>query len=186
MSDKPSSPFTGLGRDKALLRSTRQPEPQETVRAPDQNEGDTPPDRVAPLPDSERTLPGAAAPSADMPVQQTSIVPKSDSTIASKRDSKQASKLASVIAPVPDAPPPDVLIATIRKAVKVSGKEVSFNRLTPEEKRQLADIVYTYKRQGKRTSENEITRIAVNFILEDYHAHGEQSILARVIASLLA
>ena len=54
------------------------------------------------------------------------------------------------------------LIETIRKAVKVTGKEVSFSRLTPTEKSQLADIVYTYKRQGKKTSETEIARIAIN------------------------
>ena len=78
------------------------------------------------------------------------------------------------------------LIETIRKAVKVTGKEVSFARLTPAEKSQLADIVYTYKRQGKKTSETEIARIAINFILEDYRAHGEQSILGRVLERLFA
>ena len=73
----------------------------------------------------------------------------------------------------------------IRKAVKVPGKEVSFVRLTAEEKGQLADIVYTYKRQGKKTSENEINRIAINFLLEDYKNQGANSILARVMDSLL-
>jgi hypothetical protein len=78
------------------------------------------------------------------------------------------------------------LIESIRKAVKVPGKEVSFIRLTAAEKSQLADVVYTYKRQGKKTSENEINRIAINFLLADYREHGEQSILAGVIDSLLA
>jgi len=68
----------------------------------------------------------------------------------------------------------------------VAGKEVSFVRLSPEEKGELAEIVYTYKRQGRKTSENEINRIAVNFIVEDYKANGAQSILARVIDALLA
>ena len=58
--------------------------------------------------------------------------------------------------------------------------------MTPGEKAQLADIVYTYKRQGKKTSENEIHRIAMNYIMADYHAHGELSVLARVIDALLA
>lgn len=97
------------------------------------------------------------------------------------KDSKHDSKLASTIAHNQD----DV-IEMIRKAVKAPGKEVSFVRLTAEEKGHLADIVYTYKRQGKKTSENEINRIAINYILEDYRANGERSILARVIASLLA
>jgi hypothetical protein len=78
------------------------------------------------------------------------------------------------------------LIETIRKTVKVPGKEVSFVRLTPGEKGQLTDIVYTYKRRGQKTTENEINRIAVNLVLEDYKANGEASILARVINALLA
>ncbi len=77
-------------------------------------------------------------------------------------------------------------IEAIRKVVKAPGKEVSFVRLSPDEKGELADIVYTYKRQGKKTSENEINRIALNYILQDYKANGENSILAKVIAALIA
>ena len=77
-------------------------------------------------------------------------------------------------------------IEAIRKAVKVSGKEVAYIRLTPEEKQDVAEIVYTYTRQGKKTTENEVGRIALNYILIDYKAKGEQSILARVIDALLA
>jgi hypothetical protein len=107
--------------------------------------------------------------------------PPTTSKKSSNKDSKHASKLASTIASNQDD-----MIEMIRKAVKVPGKEVSFIRLTADEKGQLADIVYTYKRQGKKTSENEINRIAINYILEDYRANGERSVLARVIASLLA
>ena len=77
-------------------------------------------------------------------------------------------------------------IEAIRKAVKASGKEVAFIRLTREEKHSLADIVYTYKRQGKKTTENEVARIALNSLLIDYKANGERSMLARVIEALLA
>ena len=81
---------------------------------------------------------------------------------------------------------PDDVIESIRKTVKVTGKDVLFVRLTPEEKGQLADIVYTYKRQRKTTTETEIGRIAINYLVQDYHAAGAQSILARVIDALLA
>lgn len=81
---------------------------------------------------------------------------------------------------------PARLIETIRKAIKVPGREVSFVRLTPDEKAQLAEIVYHYKRQGKKTSENEINRIAINLMLQDYVTNGDASILARVIFALLA
>ncbi len=58
----------------------------------------------------------------------------------------------------------DTTIETIRKAVKQIGKEGATHRFTSKEKRDIADLIYTYKRQGIRTSENEITRIAINFM----------------------
>jgi hypothetical protein len=70
--------------------------------------------------------------------------------------------------------------------VKQTGREVSFVRLSPEEKGRLADIVYTYRRQGRKTTENELNRIAINALLDDYDAHGAQSVLARVLDALHA
>jgi hypothetical protein len=81
---------------------------------------------------------------------------------------------------------PYTVIDGIRKTLKTPGREVAFIRLTPEEKGALADIVYTYKRQGRKTSETEINRIAVNYIIEDYRTNGANSIVARVMEALLA
>lgn len=78
------------------------------------------------------------------------------------------------------------MIEEVRKTVKVYGKEVTYARLTTDEKDLLVDIVYTYKRQGVKTSENEISRIAINFLLGDYKRNGAASILNRVIEALLA
>jgi hypothetical protein len=72
----------------------------------------------------------------------------------------------------------------VRKSVKQIGKEAATHRFTLEEKNELADIEYTYKRQGIRTSENEITRIAINYFIEDYRQNGEQSILAKILKRL--
>jgi hypothetical protein len=72
----------------------------------------------------------------------------------------------------------------VRKAVKQIGKEAATHRFTLNEKNLLADIEYTYKRQGIRTSENEITRIAINYFIEDYRKHGESSLLAKVLQRL--
>ena len=77
-------------------------------------------------------------------------------------------------------------VEAIRKTVKTLGREVSFVRLTPEEKGALAEVVYAYKRQGIKTTENEINRIAINALLADYHANGETSLLARVLSALRA
>jgi predicted DsbA family dithiol-disulfide isomerase len=92
---------------------------------------------------------------------------------AIKKESKSASTRAS-------------MIETIRKTVKSLGAKVSFTRVTPEEKARLADIIYTYKRQGVKTSENEINRIAMNFLIEDFHNNGKESVLAQVIEALNA
>ncbi len=69
---------------------------------------------------------------------------------------------------------PDML-EEMRQAVKQLGKEAATHRFTPEEKRTLADLVYTYNRQGYRTSENEITRIAVNWLLLDFKERGNRA-----------
>jgi hypothetical protein len=76
------------------------------------------------------------------------------------------------------------IIETVRKAVKQIGKEAATHRFTFEEKQTLADIEYSYRRQGIRTSENEITRIAINYFVEDYRQNGENSILAKVLKRL--
>jgi hypothetical protein len=115
----------------------------------------------------------------------TTKQPSPDSLAKEEREvklaSSQASKLSSLLANYPDS-----MIEMIRKSVKTTGKEVSFVRLTLEEKKQLADIVYTLKSQKIKTTENEINRIAINFLLEDYRLNGENSVLARVLAALLA
>jgi hypothetical protein len=105
------------------------------------------------------------------PAVKKSITP--EVKVASKKASIPASVLAY-----------NESIEVIRKSVKHPGKEVTFVRLTQEEKAQLGDIVYTYKKQGIKTSENEIARIGLNQLIEDYNANGQNSILAKVIKAL--
>jgi hypothetical protein len=78
----------------------------------------------------------------------------------------------------------DITIETVRKAVKELGKEAATHRFTIEEKSAIADLVYAYKRQGIRTSENEITRIAVNFVLQDNQESGKNGVLDKVLRAL--
>jgi len=121
------------------------------------------------------------APVAEPPSPPPRATPSRRSARPNSNTSKPPSELASTLASV-DAS----TVAAIRQAIKVPGREVSYVRVTPEEKADLADIVYTYKRQGQKTSENEINRIAINYLLLDYREHGQQSVLARVLAALLA
>ena len=100
---------------------------------------------------------------------------------ASERAGELARTRASTISSEPDG-----TIEAIRKVVKVPGREVSYVRLTAEEKARLGDLVFTFKRQGQKTTENEINRIALNYLLHDFQEHGERSVLARVLAALLA
>ena len=78
----------------------------------------------------------------------------------------------------------DTIIELVRKAVKQFGKEAATHRFTVEEKNAVADIIYSYKNRGIRTSENEITRIAVNFTINDYRENGENSVLDKTLKEL--
>ena len=77
-----------------------------------------------------------------------------------------------------------VAIEIIRKAVKEFGKEAATHRFTEAEKKEIADLLYTYKNRGIKTSENEIARIAVNFVVEDYKVNGENSVLHKLLKAL--
>ena len=77
-------------------------------------------------------------------------------------------------------------VRSLRKAVRVLGKEVATHRFTREEKDLLADIVYTYGRQGYRTSENEVVRIGVHWLIVDYQENGRQSVLHKVLKALMS
>ena len=72
----------------------------------------------------------------------------------------------------------------IRKAMKAFGKEAATHRFTITEKQELAEIIYAYKQLGVRTSENEITRIAINFIIKEYHLDKEESTLDTILKLL--
>ena len=145
---------------------------QSPEQLPDAPPTPTAPASVAPVdPVTETPTKGSRAKSASPRASRPASAPADE----------HASELASMLASVESE-----TIEAIRKVVKTQGREVSFIRLTPEEKAQVSDIVYTYKRQGQKTTENQINRIAINYLLHDYHEHGEQSVLARVLASLLA
>ena len=78
----------------------------------------------------------------------------------------------------------DTIVELVRKAVKEIGKEAATHRFTAEEKKAVAGIIYAYRAQGLRTSENEIARVAINFIIHDYRENGENSVLGKVLKAL--
>jgi len=78
----------------------------------------------------------------------------------------------------------DTTVEIVRKAVKELGKEAATHRFTLEEKKAVLDLIYSYKGSGIKTSENEVARIAINYILEDYKQNGQNSILDKVLKAL--
>ena len=80
----------------------------------------------------------------------------------------------------------DDYVEIVRKAVKPLGEKAATHRFTADEKDALADIVYSLRKKGIVTSENEITRIAINYLVWEYRQSKQASILSRVLERLNA
>jgi hypothetical protein len=76
------------------------------------------------------------------------------------------------------------MVEEIRKATKAFGKEAATHRFTGEEKQAIAEIVYQCKQENIRTSENEIVRIAINWMIRDHKHNNNSSILDKVLNAL--
>jgi hypothetical protein len=130
------------------------------------------PGRVKPERVDLGTLPPLAKPKDKKPAEQKPEQPSNRDTTTPRNHDTTVSRYH------------DTIIERVRKAVKDFGKEAATHRFTVEEKKAIADIIYSYKNRGIRTSENEIARIAVNFIVEDYRENGENSVLDKALKAL--
>lgn len=74
----------------------------------------------------------------------------------------------------------------VRRAVREFGKEAATHRFTLQEKKALAELIYAFRQLDIRTNENEIARIAINYVVVDFRRNGDKSILARVLRLLNA
>jgi hypothetical protein len=132
----------------------------------------------------EAIIPDPAPPMESVPAQQeTAIPPEEDvqetpkpEVEAAKHESLQPREQASLLASKHDS-----VLAKIRETVRTIGKEVSYSRLTQEEKKRILDVIYTFRSSGIKISENELMRIAVNMLLEDYDLHKEESWLHKIL-----
>jgi hypothetical protein len=91
-----------------------------------------------PPPQVENKTP-VETPKPDVAFESTPIEDAKTSEVYNEQKSNSASKLASK--PIHKT---NDLIKTIRKSVKQVGKEVLFIRLSPEEKRAVGSIVYSF------------------------------------------
>jgi hypothetical protein len=76
------------------------------------------------------------------------------------------------------------VIEEVRKALRKFGKEAATHRFTLEEKQAIAEIIFKFRQENIRTSENEITRIAINWLIYDYKQTKENSILHQSLRAL--
>jgi hypothetical protein len=116
-------------------------------------------------------------PNSDSDVQSSTVIPRHhDTTIPSNHD--------TVIPRHHDTMTPRYhdTIRQVQNAIKKFGKEAATHRFTLEEKQAVAELIYNYKQKGIKTSENEIARIALNYLIANYHSQGEKSILAQVLS----
>lgn len=75
-------------------------------------------------------------------------------------------------------------VEAIGKAVAVVGKQAATHRFTRQEKEALGEIVYRYGQRGWQTSENEIVRIGINWLMADQAKRKDGSLLHRVLKAL--
>ena len=98
-------------------------------------------------------------------------------------DSKLPDPLSSNHATMPPDNQDDV-VEYIRQAVRQTGKEAGTYRITREEKKALLELCYSFRLAGIRTSENEITRIALNYLIHDHKSNQENNMLDRVMEAI--
>ena len=80
----------------------------------------------------------------------------------------------------------DSMTAIIAKSVREVGKEVCTYRLTQKEKTALVEIIYHFRMRNCRLSENEIARIAINFLIEDFKADKNTCMLSSIVEAMKA
>ena len=153
MPDKPPSPFSGL--DKALLRSTR---PQSSTSASQPVE----------------------------PAQETTAeAPESSegATGEKKRAPTRARTHARGPAPT-GAPTHGNVDEDLYRGLQAKQRLASSTfRFRPQELEEL-DAVFAEldARDGPKLSKNDLVRLGLNWLLADYRANGQDSVLVRVLA----
>lgn len=72
-------------------------------------------------------------------------------------------------------------IAKIARIIRKKGTNASTYRFTSSEKQSLLKIIYKFRRQEIKITENDIVRIAINFLIENFETEKED-FLQKVIS----
>ena len=108
------------------------------------------------------------------------------STTAPPQQQRRPARHPATTIPRHQAPMAAATVRRLRQAVRRIGKEAATHRFTTQEKADLAQIIYEQGRQGVKTCENEIVRIAVNWLIAEHRAREGQSVLAQALKALRA
>ncbi len=140
-----------------------------------------------------RTSPaGSPGEGLDRPKPQTSAAPSPrKARRAGGPETPQVGE-GSTEAPAPQEPSsngalplaPASVVAQIQRSVQQVGSKPITGRLTAEEKQALDEFLYTIKQAGIITSGNEVARIALQLVIEDYRRRGKSSTIAKILTLL--
>lgn len=128
----------------------------------------------------KKQQPATPAPVAEPRTQKVNDETKTAITMPSNRDTTVSRSHGTTADTSEDS------IEVVRKAVKLLGEKAATHRFTADEKDAITDIVYSLRKKGITTSENEITRIAINYLVWDYRQNKQASVLSRVLERLNA
>lgn len=86
----------------------------------------------------------------------------------------------------------DTTLALIHQSLRVKGSEAASYRLSKIEKQRLTVVLHELKMRNLlnpdmldiSSNENEVARIALNYLLNDYQTSKDESILVQVLTSL--
>jgi len=76
------------------------------------------------------------------------------------------------------------IASVIASTLKLTGDRKVFIRVTPEEKRQLKVVLHHFEMQDVRLKENDLGRIALSALIDDFNTNQEKSLLAKVIYNM--
>ena len=105
--------------------------------------------------------------------------PSSNDVVTSRNHDSSTARRRDVSSAIDDD-----FIEEVRKAVRLVGTNNSSHRLTNEEKEAITDIIYALKKKGFNTNENQIARIAIDYLIADFRKNKQSSFLTRMLERL--
>lgn len=132
------------------------------------------------LPGTPKSRP-AQQPRALLPSQPSSVEESTqEPTQEPKQESVQARKDASN-----EAPTQGSTLERLRAVLQAKALRTRTFRYTEEELNAIRDIVYELDTlHGRKVDKNDVVRIALNWLVDDFEQRKEASVLVRVLASI--